>query len=180
MRQTKVVSILDESRANWKLFPRLSNCQPSPFFHGTSTTSRIAAITWAILPRTAERAPVPFALTRAPIEASIALPCASARSSSLPSIPPRDTCGRPRRKSKAGFSSLWRFPSAGIFACASTDSERLLAAPARKAPSTSKKEDARAAWSNLLARERWRGPGALFPWSQTSCAPVRLTVHWSR
>src|SRR5713226_1661184 len=114
-------------------YPCSSPSAYSGFFAGPRN------FTWAILPRIADGVPAPFALTCAPIDASIALPRASARASSPPSIPPRDTCGLPRRKSTAEFSFLSRFLSAKISAFASTDSGRLPAVPARKAPSRSKK-----------------------------------------
>src|SRR6266700_1584935 len=138
------------------------------------------SVTWAILPRTSERAPAPFALTHAPIGASIALPLASARSLSSPSIPPRDTCDPPRRKSTAEFSFLSRFLSAKIFACVSTDSVRYTAGPATKAPSTLKKTGILSAWSNLRALKHRRAPRGLFPSFRMGCVPVLLPPHQFR
>src|SRR6266567_2275744 len=137
-------------------------------------------VTWAILPRTSERAPAPFALTHAPIGASIALPLASARSLSSPSIPPRDTCDLPRHKSTAEFSFLSRFLSAKIFACASTDSGRLPAGPATKAPSTSKKTGVLSVWSSLRALKHRRAPRGLFLSFRMGCVPVLLPAGHSR
>src|SRR2546428_814970 len=128
--------------------------------------------TWAILPRTADRAPAPFALTRAPIDASIALPPASARSLRPPSIPPRDTCDPPRRKSTAEFSFLSRFLSAKISASASTASGKLPAAPATKPPSTSEKPGVLSVLSSLPALKHPPAPRGLFPSFQKCCVPA--------
>ncbi len=138
----------------------------------TLDSSLSADFTWAILPRTAERSLAPFALNRAPIGASIALPLASARSLSSPSIPLRDTCGPPRRKSTAEFSFLSRFLSAKISASVSADSGKLPAAHARKAPSTLEKAGILSVWSSLRALRHRRAPRGLFPWSHKGFAPV--------
>src|SRR5712692_702425 len=147
-------------------YPCSSPSAYSGFFAGPRN------FTWAILPRIADRVPAPFALTRAPIDASIALPRASARASSPPSIPPRDTCGLPQRESTAEFSFLSRFLSAKISAFASTDSGRLPAVPARKAPSKSEKAGGLAARSSLRALKHPRAPRGLQPLSQKCCVPV--------